>query len=285
MRSFSRCCLAIVLLGMTVCTLWLSAPCWPAAAQGGIKIERRKKPATVPAPKPRPSTPTQRAGPEIEMVYVTGGSFLMGAPSKEPNSDAAEGPQRRVSVSGFSISKYEITQAQWEAAMGTNPSNFKGADLPVENVSWNDAKEFCRRLLQLTGKQYRLPTEAEWEYACRAGTTGPYAGELDAMAWYDKNSGGKTHPVGQKKPNAFGLYDMHGNVWEWCEDRWHKNYEGAPADGAAWLSGGKSNDRVLRGGSWVGDARNCRSALRVHNAPGSRISSFGFRVVVAAKIP
>ena len=146
------------------------------------------------------------------MVYVTGGTFLMGSPDNEPDRDSDERPQHRVTVPGFSMGKYEITQAQWKAVMGTNPSYFKGDNLPVENVSWNDAKEFCSKLSQMTGKQYRLPTEAEWEYACRAGTTGPYAGNLDAMAWYSNNAGFKTHPVGQKRPNAFGLYDMHGNV-------------------------------------------------------------------------
>jgi formylglycine-generating enzyme required for sulfatase activity len=180
----------------------------------------------------------------------------------------------------FYMGKYEVTQAQWRAAMGSNPSQFKGDDLPVENVSWNDAKEFCRKLSQMTGREYRLPTEAEWEYACRAGTTGAYAGDLDAMAWYDKNSGGKTHPVGQKQPNAFGLYDMHGNVWEWCEDDWHNSYNGAPNDGRAWVDiSARGSYRVFRGGGWNSYAVSCRSAYRNCWAPGDRGSRLGFRLL------
>ena len=133
------------------------------------------------------------------------------------------------------MGRYEVTQAQWQAVMGNNPSNFKGCDqCPVETVSWDDAQEFIRKLnAQNDGYKYRLPSEAEWEYACRAGTTGDYAGNLDEMAWYGKNSGGKTHSVGQKQANGLGLYDMHGNVWEWVEDRYHHNYNRAPTDGSA----------------------------------------------------
>lgn len=208
-------------------------------------------------------TPPRRVAPEIEMVYVQGGAFLMGSPENETGRTVDEGPQRRVSVPGFYIGKYEVTQAQWRAVMGNNPSSFKGDNRPVENVSWNDAQEFCRKLSQMTGKTYRLPSEAEWEYAARAGTTGPYAGNLDAMGWYEKNSGGKTQPVGQKQANAWGLFDMHGNVWEWCEDFWHANYNGAPTDGSAWLSGGDSRYRVLRGGSWF----SCWGALSLRRPP------------------
>jgi formylglycine-generating enzyme required for sulfatase activity len=163
---------------------------------------------------------------------------------------------------------------------GRQSSRFKGDDLPVENVSWNDAKEFCRKLSQMTGKEYRLPTEAEWEYACRAKTTGAYAGDLDAMAWYSKNSDSRTHPVGQKQPNAFGLYDMHGNVWEWCEDVWHDNYNGAPDDGRAWVDiSARGSYRVVRGGGWNGNAVLCRSAFRVWVTPGGRHVSLGFRLL------
>jgi formylglycine-generating enzyme required for sulfatase activity len=171
--------------------------------------------------------------------------------------------------------------------MANNPSRFKG-DLqrPVECVSWEDAQAFCKKLSGLTGKAYQLPSEAEWEYACRAGTTGDYAGELDAMAWYDKNSGSTTHPVGQKQANRFGLYDMHGNVWEWCEDVWHNNYEGAPTDGSAWLSDGDSGRRVLRGGSWGNYEADARSAIRFRSVPGdNNYVYFGVRVVVSARTP
>jgi formylglycine-generating enzyme required for sulfatase activity len=195
-----------------------------------------------------------------------------------------ERPEREVAVPGFYIGKYQVTQAQWEAVMGNNPSHFKGAgNLPVECVSWNDAKEFCKKLSQMTNNPYRLPSEAEWEYACRAGTTGDYAGNLDEMAWHDGNSNKKTHPVGEKLPNAFGLYDMHGNVWEWCEDVWHNDYKGAPSDGAAWLSGGDPSRRVLRGGSWNPNGWYCRSAYRYWYGAGVRNNDYGFRVVVAAR--
>src|SRR5262249_22180535 len=150
----------------------------------------------------------------------------------------------------------------------------KGDNLPVENVSWDDAKEFCHKLSQMRGEEYRLPTEAEWEYACRAKSTRAYAGDLDAMAWYSKNSDDKTHPVGQKQPNAFGLYDMHSNVWEWCEDDWHGNYSGGPTDGRAWIDGpNRGSDRVSRGGGWSLGAVFCRSADRYAGAPSNR---YGF---------
>ncbi len=269
---------------------------WQGFAQ--VTDVKRKKPTPKPAPKPaspdtKPrksnepppksggaSATPRRVAPEIEMVYVPGGSFLMGSPENEPDRRSYEGPQHRVTVQDFYIGKYEVTQAQWRAVMGSNPSGFKGDNLPVENVSWNDAKEFCRRLSQMTGKEYRLPTEAEWEYACRAKTTGAYAGDLDAMAWYDKNSGGKTHPVGQKQPNAFGLYDMHGNVWEWCEDDWHNSYDGAPNDGRAWVDiSARGSFRVSRGGGWYFNAVYCRSAGRDGYAPGNRYGTLGFRLL------
>jgi len=168
--------------------------------------------------------------------------------------------------------------------MGKNPSHFKGDPaLPVESASWNDSKQFCENLSKMTGKAYRLPSEAEWEYACRAGTTGNYAGGLNAMAWYLSNSGGKTHPVGQKQPNVFGLYDMHGNVFEWCEGVWHDNYVGAPTEGSAWLSGGNSSTRVIRGGSWGTLDITCSSVFRGGSSPDDRKNGSGFRVVVAAR--
>jgi len=227
-------------------------------------------------------------GVNLVMKRVPGGEFLMGSPDNENGRSSNESPQHRVTVPSFYIGKTEVTQAQWKAVMGgKNPSNFKGDDLPVETISWNDAKEFCKKLSQMTGKTYRLPSEAEWEYACRAGTTGAYAGELDAMAWYSDNSGGKTHPVGRKQANRFGLFDMHGNVWEWCEDVWHDSYGGQhgnpPSDGSAWLTGGEQQYRVLRGGSWGDYSRYARSADRFRYGPGDRDFFDGVRVVLSSR--
>jgi eukaryotic-like serine/threonine-protein kinase len=185
--------------------------------------------------------------------------------------------------------------------MGDNPSSFKGnLQHPVENLSWHDATEFCRKLTELLAEFddtcARLPTEAEWEYACRAGTTTPlYSGEaltseegecphLDELAWYVKNSGRTTHPVREKKPNDWGLYDMLGNVWEWCEDVWHDSYAGAPDDGSAWLDDAAAGSgRVVRGGSWAFHARDCRCACRYRWPPGIRGGFSGFRFVLAAR--
>lgn len=178
---------------------------------------------------------------------------------------------------GFWLGQTEVTQAQWEAVMGGNPSNFKGGNLPVEQVRWNDAMEFCRRLTErehAAGRlsndlAYTLPTEAQWEYACRSGTTGDYAGNLDAMAWYGANSGNQTRPVRQKQANAWGLYDMHGNVWEWCAD-WYGNYPGGSvADPSGAASG---SYRVNRGGGWGNVAVFGRSADRDGNEPDAEIS-------------
>jgi formylglycine-generating enzyme required for sulfatase activity len=190
-------------------------------------------------------------------------------------------------VKPFSIGRTEVTQAQWQAVMGNNPSGFKEETRPVESITWYQAKEFCEKLSERSGYQVRLPTEAEWEYAARGGTTTEYSfGEdetkLGEYAWFRGNAGDQTHPVGQKKPNPFGLYDMHGNVWEWVEDYWHNNYVGAPRDGSAWLVGGDSALRVLRGGSW-NLSFNLRSAIRLNFFPVSRVSNNGFRVVVGAQ--
>ncbi|MCI0389523.1 MAG: bifunctional serine/threonine-protein kinase/formylglycine-generating enzyme family protein [Acidobacteria bacterium] len=246
-------------------------------------------PATTSSPPIAGQTFTENLnGVKLEMIGAPAGSFLMGSPENESGRTSAEGPQHRVNVKAFSIGKYEVAQALWKAVMdGKNPSKFKGDDLPVENVSWNDAKEFCQKLSQITGKPYRLPSEAEWEYASRSKTKGTYPSHLTGMAWYSSNSRGKTQPVGKKLPNAFELYDMHGNVWEWCEDVWHKSYGGQssdpPSDGRAWLTGGEQNFRALRGGSWNNDLQGVRSAFRVRGAPGIRAPHIGFRVVVSAR--
>jgi formylglycine-generating enzyme required for sulfatase activity len=205
----------------------------------------------------------------MDFVLIPAGKFLMGADTGAND----EKPMHEVRISKpFYLGKYEVTQGEWQAVMGTNPSNFKGeANLPVENVSWNEVQEFIRRLnAKEGGTKYRLPTEAEWEYVARAGSTTTYSfgndeRQLGEYAWYSANSGSKTHLVGQKKPNAWGLHDMHGNVWEWVQD-WYGPYTaGSAVDPAGPTSGSR---RVYRGGSWFYDAKLCRSAYRVINAPG-----------------
>ena len=210
------------------------------------------------------------------MVVIPAGQFEMG--SAEGNDD--EQPVHRVAIRTFELSETEVTQAQWRAVMGSNPSRFQGCDdCPVENVGWKDTKEFLQKLNVKATRPYRLPTEAEWEYACRAGTRQQYCGgsRLDSVAWSSNNSGGKTHPVAGKEANAFGIYDMNGNVWEWVEDCYHANYEGAPPDGAAW-SAGNCTLRVLRGGSWFAEPAYTRSTNRVGHEEGFHNGNIGFRV-------
>ena len=194
-----------------------------------------------------------------------------------------EEPRHPRTIAPFFMGKFPVTQAQWQAVMNVNPSSWKGKNLPVENVSWNDAVEFCQRLSRQTGREYRLPSEAEWEYACRAGTTTSFHfGETITtdLANYKEIYQGRTTPVGSfGVANAFGLYDMHGNVYEWCADPWHKNYQGAPSDGRVWESGGDDSLRVLRGGSWNFSPKDCRSAFRPCLGPGSRNYNVGLRVV------
>jgi formylglycine-generating enzyme required for sulfatase activity/Cdc6-like AAA superfamily ATPase len=216
------------------------------------------------------------------MVPIPKGSFMRGSDESE-----SEKPVREVTIKAFQISAMPIKQSQYEEIMKDNPSNFKGNDLPVESVTWNDATEFCKELSKRTGKIFTLPTEAQWEYACRAGSDAEYCfgdseKELGDYAWYSENSGGKTHPVGTKKPNNWGLYDMHGNVWEWCLDHWQPNYENAYDDGRAWISGDDGAPRVVRGGSWGSDAGYCRSAFRFYGSPDLRWSGLGFRVCLQA---
>ncbi|XZN92881.1 MAG: bifunctional serine/threonine-protein kinase/formylglycine-generating enzyme family protein [Microcoleus sp.] len=233
-------------------------------------------------------------GVSLEMVQIPGGTFMMGSPNSEEGRYDNESPQHRVTVPTFFAGKYPITQAQWQAVMGNNPSNFKGEKRPVENVSWDDAVAFCKKLSQTTGKTYRLFSEAKWEYACRAGTTTPFHfGETitPELVNYDGNhpyanaAKGKyraaTTDVGSFPPNAFGLYDMHGNVREWCSDEWHSNYDGAPTDGSSWEIG-QSDCRLLRGGSWDDLPWGCRAAIRSLSAPDVGDGYFGFRVVCVA---
>lgn len=215
-------------------------------------------------------------GAQFDMVAIPSGTFEMGSPVSEVGRDMDEGPQSEVTVAKFYMSKYEVTQAQYKAVMNTNPSSFKGDDLPVDSVTWDGAEEFCRKLSQITKREYRLPTEAEWEYASRAGTHSAIAGVIDATTWYSANSGGRTHPVGQKRPNDFGLYDMNGNVWEWCQSK-YKPYPYKADDGRENV---QDNDtRVMRGGSWEDGAASCRSAYRRRVIPNVR-ATIGFRMVL-----
>ena len=218
---------------------------------------------------------------KLEMLFIPGGKFIMGSPKGEGYDD--ERPQHEVIVQSFFMSKYPIIQGQYEQVMGKNPSKFKGIKRPIEYVSWNDAVEFCSALSEILGRRYFLPSEAEWEYACRAGTnTTYYFGETitSRQANFGKNVG-QTTSVGQYQPNGFGLYDMYGNVWEWCQDDWHENYQGAPNDGTAWISG-EIDKKVRRGGSWLGSFDGSRSAYRGTNTRDFRDNDIGFRVVCVA---
>ena len=250
----------------------------------------------------------------LAIVWIPGGEFMMGRPEGEDGYDD-EKPQHRVTVPSFAIGQYPVTQAQWRAVaqwpqqereLNPDPSQFKGVNHPVEQVSWDDATEFCARLAARTGRAYRLPTEAEWEYACRAGTTTPFHfGETlsPEVANYNctvtyGDRGVEGSQIGQTTPvdkyaiaNRFGLSDMHGNVWEWCEDDWHGSYEGAPTDGSAWLDSrsevstkneNENRTKVIKGGSWYSDPWLCRSAVRGDDSRDSRSSVTGFRVACAA---
>ncbi|NEO07095.1 MAG: formylglycine-generating enzyme family protein [Moorea sp. SIO3I8] len=242
-------------------------------------------------------------GVDLEMVYIPKGSFLMGSPKSERGSDDSERPQHQVSIQPFFLGKYQVTQAQWRAVaklpkvnrdLDPDPSRFNGKNRPVERVIWYDAVEFCDRLSEYTGTEYRLPSEAEWEYACRAGTTTPFHyGETitsrfanyAASDTYAEEAKGEyreeTTPVGHfRYPNGFGLYDMHGNVWEWCGDPSHRNYFGAPTDGSIWsINDNHSDYCILRGGSWVSIPRDCRSASRLFYNPREAVNNLvGFRV-------
>lgn len=222
-------------------------------------------------------------GVSIEMVRVEGGTFRMGATSEqEEDAYDSEKPVHSVTLSSYYIGKNEVTQALWQAVMGSNPSNFKGPNLPVECVSWNDCQEFIQKLNSLTGRNFRLPTEAEWEFACRGGNNSrgyKYSGSnnLGSVAWYDDNSGGQAHPVATKAPNELGIYDMSGNVSEWCSD-WYDDYTSySQTNPTGSLSGW---DRVCRGGCWFCDAGDCRSSIRGYDNPTFRNGPLGLRLAL-----
>ena len=234
------------------------------------------------------------AGISQNMVNISAGTFWMGATDADQFKQTNELPRHQVTLAAFAIGKYPITQAQWQAVMGNNPSQFQGADRPVENVSWDDAQEFCRRLNASNFRSlgdfgsltFRLPTEAEWEYACRAGTQtiwhfGNDPAQLGNYAWFDGNSGGETHPVGQLQPNAWGLYDMLGNVWEWCADWFDEQYyANSPQESPQGPSEGQY--RVVRNAGWFNEPYSCRSsARRAGNNPDCRSEGIGFRVAIS----
>jgi len=260
--------------------------------RGTAQPIRRVQPEAAPVPAAASSAETRQPNKGdvlineasgMEFVYVPGGCFKMGSPISEKSRFLWEGPVHEVCVNGFWIGKYEVTQQQWEKIMGGNPSGFtKGGRYPVENVSWEDAKEFLSKLNKRSGKVYRLPAEAEWEYACRADGSGKYCGgdNPDILAWHEENSGRKTHPAGGKQANGFGLYDMSGNVWEWCGDRFDKDYyaAGGVRNNPRGPSG--EGERVVRGGSAGSRVHNCRAAFRYKNQPSYRESLIGFRVVM-----
>jgi formylglycine-generating enzyme required for sulfatase activity len=266
--------------------------CVAVVAICGCDRSQPKPPvATSPTPPATTNNPTPVELPEssnsigMEFKLIPAGKFTMGS---NDGSDRDKPAHQVTLTKPFKMGVHEVTQAQYEQVMKNNPSKFKGADHPVVMVSWTDAMEFCRRLSELpaekaAGNVYRLPTEAEWEYACRAGTTTQFSfgddeSDLGDYAWYDDNSDGKTHPVGEKLPNAWGLYDMHGNVREWCQDRFGDYPSGSVTDPSGATSG---SYRVSRGGSWYGTAGYCRSAIRGRDSPSYRYGNYGFRVCLS----
>ena len=277
---------------------------YDAASDAQLRIELEAKPRVVEASFPmtvEEATGVQRAAAEVmgilltddlncgkgiklPLILIPSGTFIMGSPKDEHDRFDDEGPQHEVTISKpFYMGVTPVTQGQYKSMTGDKPSYFKGDSNSVEQVPWDQASRFCVKMTSTTGKVVRLPTEAEWEYACRAGSATRFSfGNEDAglalHAWYTSNSGSSTHPVGQKKPNAWGLYDMHGNVWEWCEDAWHVSYKNAPTDGSAWVGG--ESARVVRGGGWYFVPQYCRSSLRDGVEPDYRFFDVGFRVVV-----
>ncbi len=242
---------------------------------GGTKVIVKKSPG-------RANRFFQNLGGSIglQMVNIPGGTFLMGAPNLEEGSSDYQRPQHQVKVPSFYMGKYPVTQAQYQAIMGDNPSYFQGGDRPVDTVSWHDAVAFCQKLSQRTQRHYRLPSEAEWEYACRAGTTTPFCFGETIDPEVVNYRGEETTVVGIFPANSYGLYDMHGNILEWCADKYHGNYLGAPTDGSVWHND-SNNTYILRGGSWYSKLSYCRSAFRTYHTPDCRFPYFGFRVCLS----
>ena len=279
-----------------------------ASSQGSVQtaVSQQPQPVQQPAETTHPVLPVQQPalavpqpavsspdsggaqtftvkGVSFTMRPVTGGTFTMGATAEMIGPDGDEKPTHQVMLSSYYMGETEVTQALWTAVMGSNPSRFKGDDLPVESVSWNDCQTFLAKLNALTGRTFRLPTEAEWEYAARGGSKSsgtPYSGSsnLDEVAWYKGNSGSKTHPVKTKKANELGLYDMSGNVWEWCQD-WKGSYSSSAQTNPTGPASGSY--RVPRGGGWNFDASCCRSSYRFNIAPGDGIYCLGFRLALS----
>ena len=261
--------------------------------EGGAPAPSKDKMELTNSPASASFTEDLGNGVTLEMIHVPSGIFWMGAPEDEKGRWSLEFPQHRVSVPSFFMGKYPVTQRQWLAVsllgdvdreLTPDPSYFKGDSRPVDSVSWDEAVEFCARLSKKAEKDYRLPSEAEWEYACRARTTTSYHFGEKISTELANSSGAYqgTTQVGRFGANGFGLYDMHGNVWEWCLDLWHENYKGAPIDGSAWLTSGEDEFRALRGGSWYYGPVGCRAACRARDACGNRSDVIGFRVVCAS---
>ena len=292
----------ILFLLLTLCPIGMAAQSTitrhkpkPAVTKHKPAAKPKAKPKTKPAPRRNSihhsssTSSTVNLSAELNklinnMVYVSGGTFTMGGTS-EQGSDIYddEKPTHSVTLSSYYVCKYEVTQALWRAVMGSNPSNFKGDNLPVENVSWDDCQTFINRLNSYTGRNFRLPTEAEWEFAARGGNYSrhyKYSGSnyIGDVAWYGDNSGNRTHPVGTKQPNELGLYDMSGNVYEWCSD-WYGSYSSYSQSNPTGPNSGSF--RVLRGGSWRGSARFCRSSDRSSGSPGGRDYDLGLRLVLS----
>jgi len=243
-------------------------------------------------PSGQPTLPTQRTCVRtvcFEMVAIPAGTFVMGSPAMDSTRERDEEPPHSVTLQPFFLGQTEVTQALWQAVMGSNPSVYDtcGPTCPVDSVSWDDVQVFLVQLNRLTGQRYRLPTEAEWEYAARAGSSSRWSwGDDPALAgtyaWFVENSEASTHPVASLQPNAWGLYDMHGNVWERVEDRYHADYQGAPSDGRAWVEG-ENAGRVLRGGGWSDEVLGTRTAYRDVNGPGLCYRTAGFRLAHRAE--